>query len=140
MTAQEYLERLDKINTLINNKKIEYKQWFDVATDTTAKLTADRVKSTGNPQRGEAAIINYVDTKTRVLAEIAELEAKRDEIIKTLEQLPEAEYDVLHMIFVQHKTLQEAAYKRDISYSYVAKIKDRALDRLAKYIKKCKKL
>lgn len=101
MTAKEYLKQIEKIETLMRNKNIECKKAEDI----------------GIPQ----SVIHD---------EIQELYKKRKAIIETIEQLPEAEYDVLYKIYVQGSTLYEVASDRVISYSLATTIHGRALKHL----------
>lgn len=107
MTAKEYVKQIKKIDTQIKNKSIEAKNLFEINTS----------------------------LSSGVFEEIEHLYRERSEIIKKIEQLPEAEYDVLHKIYVQYETLQEVAADRNISYSLVATIHGRALKRLENFIK-----
>lgn len=107
MNGKEYLLQIKKINTQIRNKSFELKE----------------LKECG---------LNIGP----ILETISRLDIEKQNIIKTIERLPEAEYDVLHKIYVQHLTLQEVADDRDISYSLAATIHGRALKRLESYINK----
>lgn len=105
MSGKEYLKQIRKIDAKIKNKAFEQKQLEEIGADT--------------------SVIRF---------EINTLRRKKDEIIKNIEQMSEADYDVLHMIYVQGKTLQEVASERKISYSLVNTIHGRALKRLEKII------
>lgn len=130
MTAKEYLEQIKKIDTIINNKLIERKQWLDIALNITPSIDSERVQSSGNPQRMADAINSLIEVEHQINAYIDELAYKKQEVLKTIEQLPEAEYDVLHKIYVQYKTLYEAADERHITYSWVTSIHGKALKML----------
>ncbi len=108
MNAKDYLKQIKKIDTQIKNKSVEVEQLKEIS-ETLAK---------------------------RAFAEIERLYNERAEIIKTIEQLPEAEYDVLYKVYVQYETLQEVAADRYISYSLAATIHGRALKRLESLINK----
>ena len=105
MTAKEvkeYLRQIKKIDTQLKNKNIELKQAREVDAD----------------------VSEICETKKR-------LEQKKNEIISSIESLPEAEYDVLHRVYVQGETLYEVASDKKISYSLAASIHGRALKMLA---------
>lgn len=102
MTAKEYLKQIKKIDTQMRNKGVEAKQLNGINTSLAGS----------------------------VCMEIERLYRERASIIKTIELLPEAEYDVLHKVYVQYATLQEVATDRGISYSLTATIHGRALKRL----------
>ena len=105
MTGKEYLNRIKKINTQMRNKGFELKE-----------LQENRLPC--------GIILEAIDR----------LDAEKRKIIRNIEQLPEAEYDVLHKVYVQYKTLQEVAADRDISYSLAATIHGRALKSLENII------
>ena len=101
MTGKEYLNQIKKINTQMKNKNYELKE----------------LKESGLPY-------GFLEDS------ITKLDIEKRKIIRNIERLPEAEYDVLHKVYVQHKTLQEVAADRGISYSLAATIHGRALKRL----------
>lgn len=100
MDAKEYLKQIGKIERMIKNKQIEKEQWVNLASGTTAQIGSERVRSSGSQSKMSDAIIKAVDIE----AEIIELIEKRKKIIKTIEQLSEDEYNVLHMRYVRHMT------------------------------------
>lgn len=98
MTVKDYLKQIKKIDSQLRNKAVELEQAKELCLP--------------------AGVI---------LDDISNLTAKRMNIIRSIEELPEAEYDVLHRLYVQHKTLYEVAADRDISYRLVNNIHGRAL-------------
>lgn len=123
MTAKKYLQRIQMIDTIIKNKIVEKAQYmammYDRATSTTASTEWERVKSSGSQQKMADTIDLSVDYERRIERRIAELTAEKEEIIATIEQLPEDKYDLLHLCYVQHKTLKQVAAIRHESYSLV---------------------
>jgi DNA-directed RNA polymerase specialized sigma subunit len=109
MSGKEYCSQIKKINTQIKNKNFELKE----------------LRESGLPLGPTLEAISKLDFEKR-------------KIIRTIEKLPEAEYDVLHKVYVQHLTLQEVAAERDISYSLAATIHGRALKRLENIINESK--
>ena len=101
MGAKEYLRQIKKIETMLENKAFEEKRLKEL----------------------ELPIGKVLEEKTN-------LQIERAKIIKTIEQLPEAEYDVLYKIYVQNETLYEVAADRKISYSLVTTIHGRALKKI----------
>lgn len=96
MEAKEYLRQLAKISSMIRRKQSEKEQWELIATGTTAPAGGERVRSTGTKSKMSDAIIRAVDIE----GEILKLVNRRQEIIKTIEQLEVMEYNVLHMRYV----------------------------------------
>ena len=105
MTGKEYLSQIKKINTQMKNKSYELKE----------------LQRSGLPLGP-------------LLEAISKLDIEKRKIIRTIERLPEAEYDVLHMVYVQYLTLQEVASERGISYSLAATIHGRALKKVENII------
>lgn len=105
MDAKAYLWQIKKIDTQLKNKAFEIKQLRELGA-------------------GASQAIN----------DMSRLESERADIIKTIERLPEAEYDILHKVYVQYKSLKEVAVERDTSYSLVTTIHGRALKQLEKFI------
>lgn len=105
MTGKEYVKQIKKIDTLLQNKAFEIRRLKEL----------------------ELSLGKTLEEQTR-------LQIERHQIIKTIEQLPEAEYDVLYKVYAQYATLQEVAAERKISYSLVTSIHGRALKRLESLI------
>ena len=101
MIAKELLKRIKKIDSQMRNKAVELSQ----------------TKANGLPVGDLTSCIES-------------LYKERCEIIRTIEELPEAEYDVLHKVYVQGRTLYEVAADRKISYSLATTIHGRALKHL----------
>ena len=116
----EYLQRIRKLNTMIRNKEAERLQWKQIATGMGSFSTGDRVQSSGNPHKTADAIAAYVDIEREINEAIDRLIDTKREVIAVIEQLPEAEYDLLHKVYVQYMDLKEAAFAMDKSYSWAA--------------------
>lgn len=132
MTAEQYLERVKKIDALIENKVKDYKRWVVAAEGMGGFSVSERVSSSGNLQKMPIAIANYIDIEQ----EIEALKQERRAIIKTLEQLPPVEYETLHKIFIQEYTLFEVADYFGKSYEWAKKKKRSALNLLQAIIDK----
>ena len=134
MNAKDYLLQLKKLDRMIENKQIEIQQLKGVATSITPTMSGERVQSTSNPQRIADAIGDYIDLEAEVKRDIAELFAKKREIIASIEQLNTTEYDILHKIYVQYLTFDEVAFSCNYSRSWVATVHGRALQHLQEVI------
>ena len=136
MNAKEFLRQIKKLDRLIENKLIEIQRWKDIANNTTATLSGERVQSSGNPQKIADAICRYIDLEREINQDIDELvEAKKD-VIGVIEQLNATEYDVMHKIYVQHLTLEDVADAYDRTYSWVTTIHGRALKHVQNILNK----
>lgn len=123
MTAKGYLERVQHIDMLIKNKTAEKERYreltMEITTSVTPHMSSDKVQSSGSKQKMADAVESCIDYERKIDRRIAELTAERDAIIETIEQLPMDKYDLLHLVYVQYKTLKEAAAIRHESYSWV---------------------
>lgn len=129
MKAKEYLLQIRKVDRLIENKVAEMEHWKAMAAGTTAysetvKIgnemhAVEKVQSSGNRYKMEDAVLKYIEIGNEINSEVDRLVYTRKEVINTIEQLKTDEYDILHKIYVQHKTFQEVAVEKGKSYSWV---------------------
>ena len=118
--AQIYLEQVEKLDSIIKNKLIEKQQWKDIAFGITANMDGERVQSSGAKSKMADAINKCVDMESEIDGLIDKLVDTKKDVIQTIEQLySPIEYNVLHMRYIQYKTLQEIAdhYGRDYDWA-----------------------
>lgn len=132
--AKRFLQQIEKLDTLISNKLIEQSQWKSIALSVTAQMNGERVQSSSNPQKMADAINKCVDMGAEIDLLIDELILARHEITSVIEQLSAAEYDVLHRVYIQHKTLDEVAAAKDRSKSWVTTVHGRALQNVQRIL------
>lgn len=134
MKAKQYMLQIRKIDNLISNKNQERIKWLEMAESITAEIKPVAVSSSGNKQKMETAIVNYLSEEEEIKHEIFELMNRKKEIIRTIEVLPANEYDVLHLYYIQKKEFQEIADIKNRSYSWVTSIHGIALKSLQKVL------
>lgn len=132
--AKDYLLQIKKLDSLINNKIAEVEHWKDVAFGTGTYSDGERVQSSGNKQKMASAVEKYTDIQAEITADIDRLINLKQEVIKTIEQLPVAEYDLLHKVYVQGWTLDMVAELNDRSRSWADTVHGRALVSLQKVL------
>ena len=126
MTAEEFLLQIKKIDTVIDNKLIEITQWKDRATSTTTILTPDKVQSSGSQQKMADSVERWLDLEREINADIDELIRVKKQVIAVLEKVVDAnEYNVLHMLYVQHKHYRSPAYVADALDMSTSWVKDK---------------
>lgn len=131
MEAKRYLERIEKIDLLIQNKQAERDKWFEIATGITANMSGgDRVKTSSNPHRMEDAWCAYAQAGEEYDALVIAYKREKDGIIRTIEELPLAEYDLLHKVYVQGMSLKEYAVLKGKAYSWATAVHGNALHKL----------
>ena len=134
MNAKEYLLQIQKLDRLIENKLMEVAHWKSVATGTTVCAEGDRVQSSGSKQKMADAVCRYLHMEDEINADIDRLVDIKQDIIKTIEQLPVKEYDLLHKIYVQGMEMYEAAVEMDKSYRWATSVHGRALANVQKVL------
>lgn len=127
MKAKEYLQQVSKLDKLINNKLIEIEQWKAIATGTTAHSDGERVQASGSQQKMADAVCKYVAIEEEINKYIDELIEARQEVIRTIEQLPAIEYDLLHKVYIQGEGLGDITEIYDKTYSWVTTTHGNAL-------------
>lgn len=123
MTAERYLEQLQKLDVIINNKRAERRRWANIADGMGGFSLGDRVQSSRNLHRGADAIAEYLDLDNEIKA----LVAKKRAIIDTLQRLPCNEYNVLYRIYADGLMLKELPSEFNKSYEWCKKKKSRGL-------------
>ena len=132
--AQLYLEQIEKLNALIENKTAEIAQWRSVALCATAHSEGDRVQSSGNQQKMADAVERMVDLEREITVLIDRLIDKKLEIVSTIERLNATEYDVLHKRYVQGMFFDEIGGIYGKSTSWATTVHGRALQSVQKII------
>jgi DNA-directed RNA polymerase specialized sigma24 family protein len=137
MRAKEFLQQPKRIDCVIENKLAEKDQWKNIALGTTASGSeGERVQASGNQQKMENAIVKYLDIEKEIDQDIDRLIETKMDVIRVIEQLNPAEYNLLHKVYIQYFTLKEAAYKCDMSYSAATTAHGRALANVQRILDK----
>lgn len=128
MDAKEWLNQVKKLDLQIKNKLIEKQQWKDIALGITANMDGERVQSSGRKTKMADAIDKCVDMEAEIDRLVDKLIDTKKEVIAVIEQLDSpTQYDVLHKIYIQGKSLQEVADSYGMSYDWATTTHGRAL-------------
>ena len=134
MEALEYLEKIRKYDRLIENRRLEIEDLRSCASLPAGFSSDTKVQTSRRPDRAENLIVSYLDREAELQEDVIAFWKKRQEIIRTIEQLKTAEYAVLYSTFVEGLGLQEVADQNDRSYTWAAQIKKKGLDSLQKIL------
>lgn len=135
--AQKYLEQVEKLDAIIKNKLIERAQWRDLALGITAQMGGERVQSSGAKDKMANAVEKCVDIEAEIDRAVDNLVDTKKEVIQTIEELYSAtEYNVLHMRFIQYKTLEEIADHYGKDYEWAKKTCQRGIGHVYCVLKK----
>lgn len=132
MKAKEYLQQLEKLDALLENKLAEHRRWQEIAMSYGVSFSAnERVQSSGSKQKMADAVCEYVDIDQDTLACLRD---QRKEIISTIEKLNAIEYKLLHMRYVLHRTPTEVAETLGKTYNWFTTVHGRALQHVQEII------
>ena len=121
--TQLFLEQVEKLDAMIKNKLIEQQQWRGIEEDIAESIEGEREQS--------AAVKRCEDVEAELDSIVAQLVAKKKEVTQAIERLDSAtEYNVLHMRYIQFKTLQEIADHYGYEYTWATTTHGRALKNL----------
>lgn len=134
MNAKHYLQQIAKLDTIITNKLIEKEQWREIAMGVTAHSDGVRVQSSGSQQKMANAIERCIDMEAEIDSLVDRLVALKREVTGVIEQLNATEYDVLHQIYIQHKSFYDVAEAKNKSYSWITTVHGRALANVQKIL------
>jgi hypothetical protein len=122
--TKAFLNKVRKIDMLINNKLDEIQQLRSLAESTSISL-GERVQSSGSKHSMADRIERIVDMEREVDAEIDRLMLAKKEVIEVIEQLPLEQYDLLYQVYI--KGVELKCYNTDKSYTWVKSTHGRAL-------------
>lgn len=128
LTAKQYLDQLRVIDTKINQKMEELADLMTAATSTGAiDYSKDRVQT--SPQNAqENRICKYVDLDAKINREIDEFVDIKHRVTKEIQELNVDYYiKILFKVYVQYKTVKDAANEIGLSYQYVRDLHKKAL-------------
>ena len=116
------------IDSIIKNKLIEKRQWMDIALGITANMGGERVQSSGSQSKMADAIEKCVDMEAEIDGLVDRLIDTKKEVIQTIEQLDSPTlYNILHLRYIQFKSLQQIADDYDRDYGWVTTNHGRAI-------------
>lgn len=138
MEAKEFLKQVEKLELRIKNKLIEQQQWRDIALGITANMDGERVQSSSGKSKMADAIERCVDMEAEIDSLIDELVDTKKHVIETIESLDSAtEYNVLHLRYIQFKSLQEIADQYGRDYGWATTTHGRALKNVQEILDVC---
>lgn len=133
--AQVFLERVEMLDTIIENKLIEQRQWGELATSITANIGGDRVQASRTQSRLADAVIKCIDMEGEIADEVDNLIAEKREVVKTIEKLySPTHYRILHLRYIQHISLDDIAKIMKKDYTTITTTHGRALKNVQKIL------
>lgn len=131
LNAKEFLLQVRKYDYLIQNRLEEICMLKEKAKMLgSVSIAEEKVCTSKNVDIMQDALVDYVQQEEKLKEEIAQCWEKRAEVIEYIDKLGNIEYDLLHKVYVQGKTLYEVAYMNDRTYSWATTVHGRALKNL----------
>lgn len=135
-STKRYLNQIYSLNCRIENKKNEREQLRELATSVSSFSNMERVQSSGSQDRLGDTVAKIVDLESEITNTILEYLNKREEIIKTIEQVENVKmYNLLYKRYVDSKALNVIADEMGFSEDYIKHLHQDALN-VVKKIKK----
>ncbi|MBR5544876.1 MAG: hypothetical protein IKU66_05320 [Clostridia bacterium] len=135
MKARAFLEQVKKIDKMIENKLAEVEKWKQIAQGLGGSgADADKVKSSGKPDKMAEAVAKYVDLENEINEHIDQLIEVKKDVLTVIEMLNVIEYDFLYKHYFDFEDVGEIAYKMGRSYSWATTTHARALASVQKIL------
>lgn len=127
--AHAFLARVEMIDTLVENKLIEKRQWRDLALSITANMDGEKVKSSGTTtSRMEDAVVKCIMVEDEIASAVEKLISEKKKVVGVIEQLySPTEYRILHMRYIQYISFADIAEKLKREYTWVTTVHGRAV-------------
>ncbi len=118
MSGEEYLNMIEKLNLLINNKILEKEELFTITTKTT-QANDGMPHAAGTSDKVGNGAVKLVE-KAKEIDEMIDLFYDlKQEIIGQMQKLPVDEYNILYQSFVQRVSLSDIADDLGVSLAQV---------------------
>ena len=126
----KYLESVEKLNTILHNKCLEYDQLMTIATKTTqhndgmphGSSTTDKVGSIGAEL---VELEREIRSTTKIIAKF------KNEFVKNLERLETNQYKVLYQLYFKSMSYKEVSANEKKSRQWVNSTKRKAVEELS---------
>lgn len=126
MNVREWLEEVKKLDELIDAKLSERQQFLALATKVVSDMDGMPHAKGGVSDPVGSNVVKIVALTEEADRLIDRYIAYKEEVAKTLEALPDAEYAVMHKRYIQYKTWEEIAEEMNYSTVQVWRISKKA--------------
>lgn len=128
MNAKEYLLQLARFDEEIRQKSENVQMYFDMATSITVSMNPNKVQTTRTNDKMSGAVEKAVDLQKKMEADVIKHMEQKNLIIEQIQGLHNTKYvQLLFKVYVQYKSVKEAAFEMNMSYPYVRGLHRQAL-------------
>ncbi len=134
MKAKEYLQQLQKLDIVINQKLQELYELKKLQDIKAIDYTKEKVQSSRqNGANFETILIKIIDMENEINAEIDRFIDMKHNIINQIQNLDNSKYmQVLYKRYVEYKRLEMIAVEMNYTYQYIRKSHKYALEEFEK--------
>jgi DNA-directed RNA polymerase specialized sigma24 family protein len=138
--AQRFLERVEMIETIIENKLTEQRRWKELALSISANMDGEKIPSSSKSTSKMAdAVIKCIAMEDEIAEAVDKLIAEKKKVTKVLESLySPMEYRILHMRYIQHISLTDISEKLNKDYNTVKSLHWRGVQSVGRILGKKK--
>lgn len=128
MTTKQYLNQIDRINRMVNNKLAEIYQLKTMVCSISVSANEDKVKSSSDKDKLGSAVAKIVDLENEINKAIDIYVDKKERIVSQIDSIKDImEYQVLFSRYIEHKTFEQIAEDNDYSVRQILRIHGNAL-------------
>lgn len=128
MTTSKYLSQIKEFDIKIDRKIAEKNRLREIATSTGGTGDGERVQTSIKRDKLGDTVAKIIDTEKEIDHLIDIYVAKKQEIIKQIDQVEDMEqYEILHLYFIDGYTMKECAKFKDCSIRKVNATKANAM-------------
>ena len=135
MTAKEELNQYKYAREKVEETLSEYQKYKDRAEKMTS-IISDMPRGTSNYDKVSDNVIKMADLSAEYERRWIEAENRKLEIEKKIDSVDEPYRTILHMKYVEEKTLEEISCKMKCNYTYACEQHGRALKKYEEILKK----
>lgn len=129
MKAIDYLSQLARFDEEIKQKTETVQMYFDMATSITVSMNPNKVQTTHTNDRMGSAVEKAVDLQKKIEADVIKNMEQKEIIIRQIQGLHNVKFiQLLYKVYVQYKSIKEAAFEMNMSYQYVRELHKKALE------------
>ena len=128
MTTKQYLNQIDRINRMVNNKLAEIYQLKTMVCSISVSANEDKVKSSSDKDKLGSAVAKIVDLENEINKAIDIYVDKKERIVAQIDSVKDImEYQVLFSRYIEYKTFEQIAEDNDYSVRQILRIHGNAL-------------
>lgn len=135
MTADEFLQQIERADTMIDSKLGELYRLRCLATSVTVPTDREAIQSSGVSDKVGNIVAKIVDLENEIDGMIDGYIDTRNKCISVIEMLTNSlQYKIIHMHYVQYKKYSEIEEELNYSHTWVMEVRKEALKEIERII------